>query len=173
MRNKSFPHYDQLALVWGKDRATGLNAETPIDVIENLEKDQNIDQGDDESDEENVPPRTTSLGEGTSKSKRKRRRSADGLISSLERMTNVLAAHMDKSNDQMTKIVESFSGVDKEKKDNHHKLNEELREIEVLTNSQRQKAAMKLVRDPDIMDYFFTLEDDGEKEIFLIELLEN
>ncbi|XP_057770903.1 uncharacterized protein At2g29880-like [Salvia miltiorrhiza] len=175
MRNKPFPYYDQLALVWGKDRANGINAEAPIDVIEDLERDQNMDGAVEESDDDSVriiPPRTTSRGEGTSKkSERKRRRSSDGLIVSLERMTNTLTAQMDKSDDQTAKYMESFVGVEQERKDNRRKLNGELQKIEVLTNSQRQKAAMKLVRDPDLLDYFFTLDDDSQKEIFLIELL--
>lgn len=86
-------------------------------------------------------------------------------------MTNVFIAHMDNLNDQMIKLVESFIGVDKEKKDNHHKLNKELQKIKVFTNSQKQKSAMKFVRDPDLLDYFLAGNDNGEKEIFLIELV--
>ncbi|KAH6786760.1 hypothetical protein C2S52_006312 [Perilla frutescens var. hirtella] len=38
MKHESFPYYDQLALVWGKDRANGMYAEAPRDVIEDLER---------------------------------------------------------------------------------------------------------------------------------------
>ncbi|XP_057788952.1 protein ALP1-like [Salvia miltiorrhiza] len=119
-------------------RATGLNAEAPKDVIEDLERDQNVDQADEESDDDSV---------------------------------HTLTTNMDKSNDQMGKYMESIVGVDQERKDNRRKLNEELQKIEVLTHSQRQRAAMKLVRDPNLLDYFFTLDDHSQKEIFLIELL--
>lgn len=121
MKNKYFPHYDQLALVWGKDRASGVNAETPIDAVEDLDRETNLNQEDGESNEDDVhiiPPPTNSQGEGTSKkSERKRRRSADGLIINLERMTNALTTHMDNSNEQMSNLVQSLVGVDRQKMD--------------------------------------------------------
>ena len=61
-------------------------------------------------------------------------------------MTNVLVEHMDKLNDQMNKILESFIGGDREKKDNRRMLYKILQEIEALTDSQKEKVAMKLVR---------------------------
>ncbi|KAH6823450.1 hypothetical protein C2S53_014658 [Perilla frutescens var. hirtella] len=144
MKNKPFPYYDQLSLIWSKDRATGINAETPIDVVKDLEREENVNQEDEELDEDGVhiiPPTTKSQSEGK-KPERKRRRSTDGLILSLERMTDALTSHMDKSNEQMD-----------------------------LMSVEKQKAAMKLVRDPELLDYFFTLQDDAQKETLLLELL--
>ncbi|XP_017982412.1 PREDICTED: uncharacterized protein At2g29880-like [Theobroma cacao] len=37
LRNKPFPHFDQLAIIFGKDRATGEEAELPTDAMENIE----------------------------------------------------------------------------------------------------------------------------------------
>lgn len=31
MRHKPFPHYDELSIVFGRDRVTGDDCETPID----------------------------------------------------------------------------------------------------------------------------------------------
>ncbi|WOL00505.1 hypothetical protein Cni_G09218 [Canna indica] len=36
MKNKSFPHYEKLSVVFGKDQATGKNVETPTDILEML-----------------------------------------------------------------------------------------------------------------------------------------
>ncbi|KAK9090497.1 hypothetical protein Sjap_023674 [Stephania japonica] len=36
LRNKSFPYYDELDYMYGKDRATGRGAENPADAIENI-----------------------------------------------------------------------------------------------------------------------------------------
>ena len=44
MKNKSFPYFDQLSIVWGKDRAAGLHAEVPVDVVEELDREENVDQ---------------------------------------------------------------------------------------------------------------------------------
>ncbi|XVF70030.1 hypothetical protein PTKIN_Ptkin11bG0128500 [Pterospermum kingtungense] len=37
LRNKPFPHYDELTIIFGKDRATGKGAEAPIDAVKNIE----------------------------------------------------------------------------------------------------------------------------------------
>ncbi|XP_042454902.1 uncharacterized protein LOC122038973 [Zingiber officinale] len=36
LRNKEFPYHDDLMFVWGKDHATGANAETPVDAVEEI-----------------------------------------------------------------------------------------------------------------------------------------
>ncbi|KAG6486771.1 hypothetical protein ZIOFF_055351 [Zingiber officinale] len=36
LRNKEFPHLDDLMFVWGKDHATGANAKTPADAVEEI-----------------------------------------------------------------------------------------------------------------------------------------
>ena len=40
LRNKRFPHFDDLALVFGKDRASGDRAQHAIDATEELAKGQ-------------------------------------------------------------------------------------------------------------------------------------
>lgn len=116
-------------------------------------------------------PPTTSRGEGTLK-KRKRGIREDDLMSTMKIMANALTAHIGKSNDQMIcEFVRSSTEVDKPKKDNRHMLNEELKKVEGLTKSARQKTALKLIRNSDLLDYFFTLDDDDDKEIFIKELL--
>ena len=39
LRNKPFPHFDELAIIFGMDRATGEGegAEAPADAVENIE----------------------------------------------------------------------------------------------------------------------------------------
>ena len=41
MKSKSFPDFDHLSFVWGKDRSVGLHAEAALDVVEDLE--ENVD----------------------------------------------------------------------------------------------------------------------------------
>ncbi|XVF43696.1 hypothetical protein PTKIN_Ptkin02bG0061400 [Pterospermum kingtungense] len=38
MRNKAFSHYDDFAIIFGKDRATGVGAETTADAVEQLDE---------------------------------------------------------------------------------------------------------------------------------------
>ncbi|XP_075653486.1 uncharacterized protein LOC142623890 [Castanea sativa] len=46
-RNKSFPHYEDLCIVYAKDHATGKDAQAPADVVEELEVEKNDDKLDD------------------------------------------------------------------------------------------------------------------------------
>ncbi|KAG8391446.1 hypothetical protein BUALT_Bualt01G0188700 [Buddleja alternifolia] len=39
-QNKSFPFYEDLLIIFGKDRATGTNAEGPADMIEEIQREQ-------------------------------------------------------------------------------------------------------------------------------------
>ena len=64
LRNKEFPHLEQLRLVWGGDYATGAAAETPADAIENLEKESYFDCDDEEDEEEEDEAMSQPLGEG-------------------------------------------------------------------------------------------------------------
>ena len=38
-KNKWFPLYEDLCIVYGKDHATGRHAQTPVDICEELEND--------------------------------------------------------------------------------------------------------------------------------------
>ena len=67
MRNKHFPYFDQLSLIQGKDKAVGLNVEAPLDIDDDLDKDQNVDQVDEEYGEDDVPSITSPRDKGTSK----------------------------------------------------------------------------------------------------------
>ncbi|XVF44950.1 hypothetical protein PTKIN_Ptkin02bG0164300 [Pterospermum kingtungense] len=40
--NKPFPHFDELALIFGKDRATGEGAEAPADAVETIDVEEAI-----------------------------------------------------------------------------------------------------------------------------------
>uniref|UniRef100_A0A2N9EVH8 Uncharacterized protein n=1 Tax=Fagus sylvatica TaxID=28930 RepID=A0A2N9EVH8_FAGSY len=40
LRNKPFPHYDDLAHVFGKDRATGFSAEGPSDMVQTVDREE-------------------------------------------------------------------------------------------------------------------------------------
>ena len=40
LRNKPFPHYDDLAHVFGKDRATGFSAEGPSNMVQTVDREE-------------------------------------------------------------------------------------------------------------------------------------
>ncbi|XVF41050.1 hypothetical protein PTKIN_Ptkin01aG0248800 [Pterospermum kingtungense] len=42
LRNKSFPHFDELAFIFGKDRATREGAEAPTDAVETIDVEETV-----------------------------------------------------------------------------------------------------------------------------------
>ena len=40
MRNNSFPHFNDLAIIFGRDQTIGIGVETPVDAIEELEMEE-------------------------------------------------------------------------------------------------------------------------------------
>ncbi|WOK98098.1 hypothetical protein Cni_G06808 [Canna indica] len=40
LKNKHFPYYEKLSVVFGKDRATGVNVEMPLDAVERLDEEE-------------------------------------------------------------------------------------------------------------------------------------
>ncbi|KAJ8747769.1 hypothetical protein K2173_011421 [Erythroxylum novogranatense] len=172
MRNRSFPYYDKLAIIWGQDRATGKNAEAPVDMLENIIREENLDEENEASNgEEDVEPRRdqpirdNSQGEGSSKkTHRKRRRSTDSLVSCLERITEKLTEGFEKSNEQMAKVAESIIAPNQKESENRQKLDEELCKLTFLTQAERIRAGIKLVNNPNYLEYFFTLKDADKEE---------
>ncbi|CAI9117457.1 OLC1v1018855C1 [Oldenlandia corymbosa var. corymbosa] len=76
LKNKPCLYHDQLAIVSGKDRATWINVEAPTDVIGNLEREENINQEHEWSDEDEnyaEPTAAKNQGEETSKTPEKRK----------------------------------------------------------------------------------------------------
>ena len=51
---KSFPYYDELSMIFGKDCATGQHAETQTDVEEQLQNEGGDYNGDDNASSKNV-----------------------------------------------------------------------------------------------------------------------
>ncbi|KAF3962011.1 hypothetical protein CMV_013430 [Castanea mollissima] len=74
-RNKSFPHYEDLCIVYAKYHATGKDAQAPADVVEELEAEKNDDKLDDIPEDVDCTqvPTPGSNGEEQNAQKKKRR----------------------------------------------------------------------------------------------------
>ncbi|TXG57649.1 hypothetical protein EZV62_015478 [Acer yangbiense] len=134
---KSFPYYDELSMIFGKDRATGQHAKTSTDVEEQLQNEGGDYNGDDNASSENVDNasdnnvdiqlvskssrRSQSQTDcsSTSKKQRKSKSSAD-LAEALTKSTATLAVVIEKSSARLSKVI----GEDLNEK--HMQLGEEL-----------------------------------------------
>ncbi|KAI3829657.1 hypothetical protein L1987_03784 [Smallanthus sonchifolius] len=84
-RGKKFPHYRDLCIVFGKDRANGRDAQTAADIISNINREETEANGDglDDIDVDqplNNPLDAASREESSAQRKRKRRNSWDPLM---------------------------------------------------------------------------------------------
>uniref|UniRef100_A0A2N9EG32 Uncharacterized protein n=1 Tax=Fagus sylvatica TaxID=28930 RepID=A0A2N9EG32_FAGSY len=73
LRNKSFPHYDDLAHVFEKDRATGSSAEGPSDMAQTVDREE-AEENEDlyDTDDSLANPSGTSTSTSTRRKKGKK-----------------------------------------------------------------------------------------------------
>ncbi|KAG8392001.1 hypothetical protein BUALT_Bualt01G0246200 [Buddleja alternifolia] len=125
---KPFIHYDQLAIIWGKDRATGNNSEAPGDIIEDLDNEQEEENDDntdtmaclDDIDSRFTQPSTVKRldGESSKQGPRKRRKSVDGLMSGLKDIVEMMGNHLKESREQMSNMINVIAAPEQQNMDN-------------------------------------------------------
>ena len=76
LKRKPFRFYDELGIIYGSERATSKDAEAPGDVLEDLEREENVgvdeNIGDEMDDTVSTTQRVESSREESSKSSRKK-----------------------------------------------------------------------------------------------------
>uniref|UniRef100_A0A2N9ISI0 CCHC-type domain-containing protein n=1 Tax=Fagus sylvatica TaxID=28930 RepID=A0A2N9ISI0_FAGSY len=114
-RNKSFPLYEELCIVYAKDHATGKDAQTPADVIEELEIDiddtnHNVGNGLDGIHEDvscTQIPTTGGRVEGISARKRKKKgqNNEDNMMQVMKEVASMLGSQLKDASDNLSKAV--------------------------------------------------------------------
>ncbi|KAF7812456.1 protein ANTAGONIST OF LIKE HETEROCHROMATIN PROTEIN 1-like [Senna tora] len=115
LRNKEFPHFDDLTSIFGNDRATGVGAEPPADAVEEIEKEEtlieqetmntsnDIGQDDGDSPTSNVSKKKT----------RKRSRDNDALFESIADEVKKFGSAYEESKECIGKIANYFEEMGK------------------------------------------------------------
>ncbi|KAK8574573.1 hypothetical protein V6N12_062263 [Hibiscus sabdariffa] len=182
LRNKSFPFFDDLAQIFGKERETGAAAETTADVVENLVVEDNIfldahnveDEGvkDSESIEEiGASNCQASVAATTMKkyvSSKKRRRSDDGLFDLVDEMGKVSAASQ-----KTAESIVAFFKTEAQGNDRRMSIFEEIMKIENLSKDDMLAAGDYISKEAHKVDFFFSLPKDFKKDYVLKQLLEH
>ncbi|GAB4843111.1 hypothetical protein Ancab_013087 [Ancistrocladus abbreviatus] len=160
-RKKTFPHFTDLCLIYAKDRATGVNAQTVDDVVEEIQQEEVNQQ---ESINEEIDPESREKGtshtqskykeknnESSSKRKRQKINDDDGVTSKC-----VLNAAMMLGNDikEASKILGATEHVIQEKV---AELDKFLSEVEGLSAREWTLASIKLPDHSRQMLVFFNL----------------
>ncbi|KAH7865112.1 hypothetical protein Vadar_002406 [Vaccinium darrowii] len=164
-RNRSFPHFDMLLTVFGKDRATGKNAVTAEDVLE--EESRNEGSCDTENlgiGIEEMEHFLLNKEESTSQGKKRKR--VDDSLDAFREAAMIIGSKIEEATEKFSEAL----GVDLATAKKRDKINEELLKLSNLSMIERHRALLAIARDHEMTGCFFTLKDE-EKEPFVKSLL--
>ncbi|PPD90770.1 hypothetical protein GOBAR_DD12287 [Gossypium barbadense] len=187
-RHCTFPYYDQLTAIYARDRATGKDAQTTADVLEeinaegvhttdmNEERNSFYDcEADVSLDDMNVsatePQRDRDLGGSSSSNKKKKKSDTrDNMSSSFNEAATLLAENMRAIGEQISRSIASDVVV-QQKSEEFQIIQEKatnlystLWEIEGLTVDEQYRALSKIPDHPTQMLVFFSLPSDARLE---------
>nr|KJB11819.1 hypothetical protein B456_002G2175002 [Gossypium raimondii] len=187
-RHRSFPYYNQLTAIYARDRATGKDAQTATDVLEEIhcEDERTTDMNEERNtfydceadvslDDMDVfgtdPLGDRDQGGSSSSNKRKKKSDArDNVYSSFEEAATLLREKIQAVGDQISRSIASEVVV-QQKPEEHQKMEEKasnlysaLWSIEGLTDNQQYDALSKIPDHPTQMIVFFSLPSVGRLE---------
>ncbi|CAL1412624.1 unnamed protein product [Linum trigynum] len=189
LNKKPFLYFDQLARIFGKDRAMGGQAQTSVDIREtradqngepcvnlDVETTQRIledmvhDEVDprtllsDEADTSKMQPRTS-----TGSNKKPRHERNEAFITAVTAEIGKLQPMMEQTATDVHRIANSFCMED-DLISRRRSLFEELSKVEGLTRNQVLKASIALVKDVSLADLYYQLPAEDQLS-FLLELI--
>ncbi|PPD90688.1 hypothetical protein GOBAR_DD12375 [Gossypium barbadense] len=179
-KHRSSPYYNQLTTIYARDRATGKDAQTAADVLEEINAEGVHTTGMDEErnsfydceadislDDMDVstaePQRDRNQGGSSSSNKRKKKSDARDMSCSFDEAATLLSENIKAVGDQISRSIASEVVV-QQKSEEYQKMEEKasilystLWEIEGLTDDQRYRALLKIPQHPTQMIVFFSL----------------
>ncbi|KAK1430074.1 hypothetical protein QVD17_12570 [Tagetes erecta] len=160
-RGKKFPHYWDLCNVFGKDRANGRDAQTAVDILSdiNREEQEPIGDGLDDIDVDqplNNPSYVASREEPSTQRKRRRRNSLDPLMNSLKESAGIIGAEIREATNTFNRVF----GTESNREEMRNNLFAEMNKVEGLTLRECDKAVCKLAQNEELMVIFFKVDED-------------
>ncbi|TXG67170.1 hypothetical protein EZV62_008445 [Acer yangbiense] len=156
-RDKLFPLYERLVNIFGKDRATGRTAYTPESLAANLEEDDNFGN-EFEMPAGNFSPLSVNQTDSNQQMNqassqpvsRKRSRSGDLIVRSMDRFTNVMKDAIDKTTDTLDKMCQVLA---KSKMNENRVIADDLQKMR-LPLSDQILVMQKFMQKPEIAEIF-------------------
>ncbi|CAH9148463.1 unnamed protein product, partial [Cuscuta epithymum] len=194
LRNKPFPHYDERVEVFGKDRATGVGAETAADAIEELdevgeENDfQDGEVGDDETgfgsaygeDQMNNIGASTDAASASQSTSKASNKKAEIVISKKRKvqddgLTNLVAeigkfASSYQENTECLKSISSFFSKEADESDRKLMIFEEIIKLDAFSKEEVMDAGEHILKDAHKLDTFYALPVAFRKDYVLKQL---
>ncbi|KAI3462360.1 hypothetical protein Pfo_019023 [Paulownia fortunei] len=152
-QNKLFPFYDDLIVIFGKDRATRMNAEGPGDMMEETQREEtNNDTNDVEATMENgLENFDASISFSPMKSPR----------TDIKEATSVIGNEIAKSSQVFSKAI----GVDAEISKQRQKIDSEIRKIPNLTIAEVIKVVCHIAISHELTDVLFSMTEEGREQL--------
>ncbi|KAK6930949.1 Myb/SANT-like domain [Dillenia turbinata] len=185
LKNKVFPYYEDLCIVFGRNRMNGKGAETVMDAVEEVDgelgnnniplmavaEEADVDASQDDAE--------AAQSASASRPYRKRKRlsasnaslersiSSDDASSGLGEIAKVMKTYLETTSQQfsiLSRLLGSQEAAEKDTADRRRKVNGELKRIQNLNLQARLRAASLIVSDPAKVDLFLSLTDDDRRE---------
>ncbi|KAJ8441240.1 hypothetical protein Cgig2_033964 [Carnegiea gigantea] len=145
-RGKPCPYYEDLCIIFGKNRASGKDAQGP----EEMEDEVNEEGENEESSKKDEPessytqePSEVEASSAKSGNLGKRVRASDNLVKGLSEVASILGREIRAASSNISRAI----GFDVELSEKRSKLNEELANLS-LTTMERHRAARKIASKP-------------------------
>lgn len=172
-RDKHFPLYERLAYIFGKDRATGKTAYTPENLAADVEEDDNFDNevempGNFSPMSVNQTDSNQSMHPTSSQSlSKKRSRSGDPIVRSMDRFASVMKDAIEKSNDTLDKFCQLLA---KNKMTENQVIANDLQKMQ-LPLSDQVRVMQKFMQKPEVAEIFKAQQSEEQKLQFVASLL--
>nr|KAJ0197986.1 hypothetical protein LSAT_V11C700382420 [Lactuca sativa] len=158
-RNKSLPHYDDLCIIFGKDRAQGNRAEDCEDMSHNENVEEELLQMENDFNEQSE--------ETSSASTMKRKRKFDPFIEGISKATALLGKDL---REALTTMSQSLN-VEVELQKKTSMVTSEILKIPSMDQRDKLKASRKIMCEPEEVLTFWNFEGE-ERETFVKLMLE-
>ncbi|KAK9665979.1 hypothetical protein RND81_14G150900 [Saponaria officinalis] len=167
LRNRPFPLFDELAKIFGKDRATGTEGGSIQDALgdmegeeigEEEEEEQVVTQGISATSHNSQAEPSMSKVTSSSKTKRARTETIEALrqfSTRLDKMSDVMQA----AGEHIGKLANCFKH-ESESADRRMQVTSEIMKMEGLTQAEVLFASKKIATNPLEVDFFFSLPED-------------
>lgn len=178
MKNKQFPYFEELGVVFQKDRATGATAEAPAVIAEaialeeqnnlhNLSPSEPLAEGplsleEIQSTGQNQTQETSSTPNLEARTNRNKKSRIDSLefVKVLSTGLSKIGAAMEKVGEQMIRIADSFK-CESDAVERRMKVCTELMKVPDLRQEQVFQVGRRIALDSMETDFFFSLPEDS------------
>ncbi|KAL8476256.1 hypothetical protein ACS0TY_028792 [Phlomoides rotata] len=169
-----FLFYDDLLIVFGKDRSTGANDDGPADMEEEIQREENNNEeinnveatmGNGLEDfDDSFSPLQSPRNEAVHKQK-KRRNSASSdnltMMSDIKEAASIIGSEIAAASQVLCKAI----GVDAEISEKQQKIDSEIRKITNLSTAEVIKVVHHITKSHELIDVFFSMTEEGREDL--------